>query len=64
MKSFFSTKNGRLYLGDSLSLLKTKQFRNLKGKVNLIITSPPFPLINKKQYGNEIGEEYKNGFHN
>ncbi|WP_431625350.1 DNA methyltransferase [Enterobacter chuandaensis] len=62
MKSFFSTKNGRLYLGDSLSLLKTKQFRNLKGKVNLIITSPPFPLINKKQYGNEIGEGYKKWF--
>lgn len=62
MKSFFSTKNGRLYLGDSLCLLKTKQFRNIKGKVNLIITSPPFPLINKKQYGNEVGEEYKKWF--
>jgi site-specific DNA-methyltransferase (cytosine-N4-specific) len=31
----------------------------IKGKVNLIFTSPPFPLTYKKDYGNKIGEEYK-----
>jgi len=36
--------------------------KELKGKVNLIITSPPFPLNNKKQYGNEKGEEYLKWF--
>ncbi|MFA6122997.1 MAG: site-specific DNA-methyltransferase [Sphingomonas sp.] len=29
-----------------------------KGKVNLIVTSPPFPLVRKKRYGNETGEAY------
>ncbi|WP_072091734.1 DNA-methyltransferase [Trabulsiella odontotermitis] len=62
MKSFFSTKKGKLYLGDSLSLLKESQFKKYIGKVNLIITSPPFPLNNKKKYGNEIGEKYKEWF--
>lgn len=30
----------------------------LKGKVNLVFTSPPFPLNRKKKYGNFNGEEY------
>lgn len=29
-----------------------------KGKVNLLFTSPPFPLTTKKKYGNRTGEEY------
>jgi hypothetical protein len=29
-----------------------------KGKVNAIITSPPFPLVKKKKYGNETGDAY------
>ncbi len=29
-----------------------------KGKVRLIMTSPPFPLNRKKKYGNKIGDEY------
>ena len=29
-----------------------------EGKVDLIFTSPPFPLNRKKRYGNEKGEEY------
>jgi hypothetical protein len=28
------------------------------GKVQLIFTSPPFPLNRKKRYGNEVGDEY------
>jgi site-specific DNA-methyltransferase (cytosine-N4-specific) len=30
--------------------------------VNLILTSPPFPLNNKKSYGNLEGKEYKKWF--
>lgn len=30
----------------------------VKGKVNLILTSPPFPLVRKKRYGNATGEAY------
>ncbi len=30
----------------------------LLGKINLIFTSPPFPLITDKEYGNKRGSEY------
>ena len=30
----------------------------MAGCVNLIFTSPPFPLINDKEYGNKQGQEY------
>ena len=43
-----------LIQGDFLDLLKSnKELPELKGKVSLMITSPPFPLDNKKQYGNK-----------
>jgi site-specific DNA-methyltransferase (cytosine-N4-specific) len=29
------------------------------GKVDLILTSPPYPLVSPKAYGNRIGEDYK-----
>lgn len=32
--------------------------RNLKGKVDLIFTSPPYPLVKEKKYGNKKGDEY------
>lgn len=32
---------------------------NYKGKIQLIFTSPPFPLNRAKKYGNLEGEEYK-----
>lgn len=50
---------GVLYRGDSSTLLESKYLRPLKGKVNLIFTSPPFPLNKKKSYGNFTGDEYK-----
>jgi len=34
--------------------------KKLQGKVNLIVTSPPFPLLRKKSYGNRNGEDYLN----
>ena len=50
----FESKLGSLIQGNSIELLKSKKYLNkLKGKVNLIVTSPPFPLNNKKQDGNE-----------
>ena len=30
----------------------------VRGKVQLLFTSPPFPLNRKKRYGNKLGEEY------
>jgi DNA modification methylase len=61
--SIYKSKLGMLIQGNSIELLDTDdEIAALKGKVNLIITSPPFPLNNKKQYGNEKGEEYKEWF--
>ena len=62
-KNIYKSKLGKLFLGNALELLENdKKLSKLKGKVNLIVTSPPFPLNNKKQYGNEKGEEYKDWF--
>lgn len=59
-KLIHKTKNGAFYHGDSVEELKSgKLAKNLKGKVNLILTSPPFPLNLKKSYGNLQGEDYK-----
>lgn len=58
----YKSKKGKLIAGNSVELLSGKMRKSLKGKVNLIITSPPFPLNNKKKYGNEKGEEYLNWF--
>ena len=58
------TKLGKYYNGDSTHLLKGKLGKNLTGKVQLILTSPPFPLNEKKSYGNLTGEVYKEWFVN
>jgi DNA modification methylase len=58
IKPLYITKLGTLYNGDSAKLLSKPQFKELKGKVNLIFTSPPFPLARKKKYGNLNGEAY------
>lgn len=55
----YSTEYGEYYIGKSEELIKEL---DLKGKVQLILTSPPFPLNNKKRYGNLSGEEYLNWF--
>lgn len=54
----FRTKRGRLYVGKCEELLAGPLARSLQGKVDLLFTSPPFPLNDKKRYGNLQGEEY------
>lgn len=46
-----------MYTGDCHDIL-SNQLQNLKGHVNLIFTSPPFPLNRAKKYGNMTGDEY------
>ena len=59
----FKSNLGILLQGNSLELLNNDdELKKLKGKINLIVTSPPFPLNNKKQYGNAKGEEYLKWF--
>lgn len=58
----YSTNLGEYFIGDAKSLLPNDLYEDLRGKVQLILTSPPFPLNNKKKYGNFEGEEYKEWF--
>ncbi len=57
-KLFYTTPLGKAYLGDSLALLPA-----IPGdSVNLILTSPPFALKRKKEYGNEDEDKYVEWF--
>jgi DNA modification methylase len=62
MEPIFKTDLGKLYHSKCEDLINSKVGQDLRGKVNLIMTSPPFPLNNKKSYGNTKGIEYKNWF--
>ncbi len=44
--------------GLSDEILADGSLSRFEGNVNLIFTSPPFPLNRKKRYGNETGENY------
>lgn len=58
------TEWGNYYCGDSVQALQGQFGQNLKGKIQLIFTSPPFLLNKKKSYGNRQGEDYKHWFIN
>jgi DNA modification methylase len=55
---YYRTEQGEAYLGDSLHLLKELP----QHSVNLIVTSPPFALTRKKEYGNKNADEYVDWF--
>lgn len=50
--------SGTLYVGDSHHALAHQPLTKIRGKVQLVFTSPPFPLNRKKKYGNLQGDEY------
>lgn len=54
----YTTRWGRMLHGKSDDLLGDGTLACFEGRVNLIFTSPPFPLNRKKQYGNETGDSY------
>src|ERR1700690_4113018 len=54
----YKTKRGRLYVSKIEDALTTGVVQKLTGKVDLLFTSPPFPLVRKKRYGNATGEAY------
>nr|WP_295869392.1 site-specific DNA-methyltransferase [uncultured Chitinophaga sp.] len=58
IKVAYQTSKGTFYQGKIEDFLKSSKTEKYKGKVNLIFTSPPFPLNRKKKYGNLQGEEY------
>lgn len=53
-KPLYTTKLGKAYVGDAAELLRYLPSES----VDLILTSPPFALQRKKEYGNEDQEAY------
>jgi hypothetical protein len=47
-----------MYQGHLEGFLESELAEDVRGQVQLIFTSPPFPLNRKKRYGNKVGEEY------
>jgi DNA modification methylase len=54
----YQTDLGDFVLGKAEEALETQEGRALRHQVDLIFTSPPFPLNRKKKYGNLKGENY------
>ncbi len=55
---FYRTKYGKIYLGNSIDTLAATK----PGTVDLIMTSPPFGLVRKKEYGNVEAGAYLDWF--
>lgn len=55
---YYSTGRGAAYLGDSLTLMHDLP----DDSVNLVVTSPPFALTFKKEYGNVDQRDYVEWF--
>jgi site-specific DNA-methyltransferase (cytosine-N4-specific) len=56
----YSTKLGKAFSGDSLAVLPHLIDQGVR--VKLIVTSPPFALVRKKDYGNEDAGSYLRWF--
>jgi site-specific DNA-methyltransferase (cytosine-N4-specific) len=54
----YKTKRGCFYNCSIEDFINSPKSQKYRGKVNLIFTSPPFPLNRKKKYGNFQGEKY------
>lgn len=57
-KIYYRTGFGKIYHGDSLDIMGDMR----EGSVNLVMTSPPFALTRKKDYGNEQEGAYLEWF--
>jgi DNA modification methylase len=54
LNPYYTQTFGAIYLGDSIELIRLID----DDSINLILTSPPFALTRKKEYGNECAEKY------
>lgn len=55
---FHETEYGKIFHGDSMEVLRSAHANS----VNLIVTSPPFGLVAKKEYGNVSADHYVDWF--
>ncbi len=58
LKQAYRTSRGMMIQGYAETALTSPLLKKYQGKVQLIFTSPPFPLNRKKKYGNEQGETF------
>ena len=54
----YATDRGIMIHGTAERVLSSRLAKRYRGKVQLIFTSPPFPLNRKKRYGNLQGDDY------
>jgi DNA modification methylase len=59
LKPTYKTSLGEAYNASIEDFILSSKFQDLKGTVDLILTSPPYPLVSPKAYGNRVGEDYK-----
>lgn len=57
-KPYYTTENGVMYLGNCDDVIGKYIKDANHEKINLVFTSPPFPLNRAKKYGNMTGEDY------
>jgi len=55
---YFVSNNGRIYLGDCINVMNNID----NDSVDLVVTSPPYALLKKKEYGNASSDEYLEWF--
>lgn len=58
VRAAYSTGRGMMLNGKIEDFLASNEAARYRGKIQLIFTSPPFPLNRKKRYGNLKGDEY------
>jgi DNA modification methylase len=56
----YDTDLGTMYESTIEAFLESGLGHTMRNEVQLIFTSPPFPLNRKKMYGNKVGEDYLN----
>lgn len=54
----YETSAGQMWSGSAETILAGSDFARYRGQVQLLFTSPPFPLCREKKYGNLIGDEF------
>ena len=54
----YTTEHGKMLRGTIEDCLESEALAHIRGEVQLLLTSPPFPLNKKKKYGNLTGDAY------
>ena len=54
----YTTEHGRMLRGTIEECMESEALAHVRGEVQLLLTSPPFPLNRKKKYGNLTGDAY------